>query len=494
MTEFDTFFPITDDGGNIIGFSLPTGEPVITDFRHVNKKMSVSKDKPTLDGSDKSKIAVSSLADLQKIIVRLTLDLRCAINKNSISIQPENDNYIVSKIDNYDKSENENYIKTPDKGLVRINNISFSNPISFYFDMGTIDSNFIYELMFNILHDKYENESPVLTLNQYCVKMADRFMETPNTLNKLMAAQIELEIGKFGINGDITNGIYTNKEMICDAKEFGINSEKYNSEYRSLNANYKNKRNKKVTEFKPRRQCEWDNIFFNGKSGLITSKQFRRNLEHDSNYSYSNFIDDFNAYDEFIERLFIADEKDNEKYFLNVMDFYNLEIYKRLDFIYKLAVIMEEWGVSEINKNHFLVHRFYPNILLPRIDDNKLVASTIRKYYKPLLFVKPSLIKILLEYNKSFNDPVFNPLTYMYILRSMVYELFYYNFDFQSNDYNDIANFIRQHYNPLLYHIPKKKWYITETGKINIIRVSNAQKINNALFGLSKKRLRIKKR
>lgn len=77
-----------------------------------------------------------------------------------------------------------------------------------------------------------------------------------------------------------------------------------------------------------------------------------------------------------------------------------------------------------------------------------------------------------------------------YFIRAKIYELFKYHFQFVSDDYDDISDFINKHYNILQYHEPKKIW-IQEDKKHKVDRerrVTKALEINEALFGKSDKR------
>ena len=86
---------------------------------------------------------------------------------------------------------------------------------------------------------------------QYCEKRHSDLKEMPNTLNKLMALQIELELDKVSKNGEVKKGIYDNTELIRDAEEFGCNLAKYSEAFRSQNQSFIGKRSKKASEYKP---------------------------------------------------------------------------------------------------------------------------------------------------------------------------------------------------------------------------------------------------
>ena len=59
-----------------------------------------------------------------------------------------------------------------------------------------------------------------------------------------------------------------------------------------------------------------------------------------------------------------------------------------------------------------------------------------------------------------------------------------YKFQFVSNDYADMWDFINNHYDVLSYHDPKKEWVNNEANEFanKVIRMKNAENINNAMF------------
>jgi hypothetical protein len=171
------------------------------------------------------------------------------------------------------------------------------------------------------------------------------------------------------------------------------------------------------------------------------------------------------------------------------MDYYHLEIYKRLDFIYKLAIRMETIGLTSIDRNHFLVKRFHPGVFSPSIDieNNRLKYYEKVKYYRPLLFME-----ILWMEKKQFDNNIENNDIWVEynIVRAKAYEFFQYNYEFDSNDYKDISDFIRNHYDVCSYHERTKIWNgngkkISEEQKKYI---KNILEINEALFWKSPKR------
>lgn len=292
------------------------------------------------------------------------------------------------------------------------------------------------------------------------IKAKDRF-------TKGLRAQIIKEVN-----------IKNNSALKNTAKKFGVNPDKYLERVGTVNEVFK-------TDLK-RYKHEWDYIYYNRY--MITARQYDRHFGIDRekrSYYYNHFVRDFNAYDCFAERLLPKDCDTGYEYFRKSMDFYHLERYKRLDYIYKLAVKMESIALTDINKDYFLVKRFHPCVFRPLMDNENNCPrySHNHKYYLPLLFIEEMWLKkenldsqkLFLEYN---------------ILRAKAYELFQYHFYFDSKDYDDMARYVRNHYNLSNYHTPKKAWYNEEKkSRAQTIRIQNADIINKALFWNSDERI-----
>ena len=63
------------------------------------------------------------------------------------------------------------------------------------------------------------------------------------------------------------------------------------------------------------------------------------------------------------------------------MDYYILESYKRIDFISKLISSLPQIKIDDINKDHFLVKRFHPMVLVPYVENGELCLATKHNYY-----------------------------------------------------------------------------------------------------------------
>lgn len=348
--------------------------------------------------------------------------------------------------------------------------------------IGGIELNdyFTAQLVFDILHDKYLTESPQLTLGRYCkyyVSFAwDKSLDFEsdnytretaiNTVAKMMSTELNYE-----------SEIKIHDRLINDAELFGVNLARYFWYFDRATA----LNEELFAQDKTKPKYFWDYIYYNGNSKLITYKQFRRSFRVGKHYSYDDFIEGFKTYDRFVGK-FMSDEQTSDRVkFLKSMDFYNLEIYKRLDFIYKLAVRMEKEDLYEISQNHPMIKRFHPQVDFLYIDNDKLLCDPRVKYYRPFLFVENVCPEINSHQLSAQTESL---LVIYYIIRAKTYELFRYKFRFVSDDYMDIWNFIGNQYDVLSYHNPNKEWInAAESRKRDQVkRIKNAITINDALF------------
>jgi hypothetical protein len=104
--------------------------------------------------------------------------------------------------------------------------------------------------------------------------------------------------------------------------------------------------------------------------------------------------------------------------------------------------------------------------------NNCLNYGEKNKYYRPLLFIEQMWQEKNLLDDDSQNIEVSEAF---YLIRAKAYEFFNYYYEYDSNDYEDISNFIRRHYNIQSYHEKDKEWE-------NNIRIEIVEKINDVLF------------
>lgn len=224
----------------------------------------------------------------------------------------------------------------------------------------------------------------------------------------------------------------------------------------------------------------------------LTYRQYRRQVTKDSrNYSYQDFMEELSEYNNFIKKLLPMDNESPEKYFIKSMEYYALESYKRIDFIFKIMSIMHKMGIKENGKEHFLLKRYCPLVLVPYERDNEIQFSYKYKYYRPLFFIE-DLIHQKMQ-NNNFSHIICADLLsrYQYV-RAKAYEIFNYQYKYDSSDYKEIKDFIHQLYNMKTYHSSNEIWDVVGEKtwkdmdqdmkqKLKLL-AQNFFKINEALF------------
>ncbi|MFP3153593.1 hypothetical protein LQZ18_04040 [Lachnospiraceae bacterium ZAX-1] len=459
---------IKDENGNFFDLVLINGEPIISDYSQLEKNLIVSKEHIITVGGEKEKIEIKSISDLQKALAHLIISVHTSICNTKIHIRSESDNSLIN---------------------------TASMEMRFEFpSFPPIDDNLVFQLVFDILYDKYLIELPRITLNKYCNKYinyewdtskdlsGDNLAKAKNAAHKMMVEQIKR-----------TANIYNNDSQRADLTKLGVNPDQYLEDLDSRNTVDKSKPVYYQSEQRKSKH-DWDYIYYNADHRLITYRQYKRKFERDSNYLYNDFIRNFCNYDSFVQTFIPKDNYTDYDYFYKSMGFYDLEIYKRLDFIYKLAVRMESKNFPSIDKEFFSVKRFHPIVACPCIYNNSLCVYTKNKYYKPLLLIEDlwqqRLENIIYEDSNKISLNFFDYYYPLYLIRAKTYELFNYHYKFISNDYDDISTFIHKHYDILSYHEPKKKWFEIEGTTTHYFktRIKNAETINNALFWKSDKR------
>lgn len=237
---------------------------------------------------------------------------------------------------------------------------------------------------------------------------------------------------------------------------------------------------------------------------MITSRQYRRQLTRDSrNYPFEEIFQDLEVYHDFATKLLPVDNESHEKFFRMSMDYYILESYKRVDFIFKLIDALSFNEIAAINRSHFLVKRFVPRVLVPFMQNGELHFGWKWKYYRPLLIIEDDLLEEAAE----INELSYNKLNYMYYetllrkyqyVRAKAYELFKYHCVFSSNDYVEIKKFLHDCYNMRAYHQSNAFWNLIQGVEWNDMdeetksqvkeQIQNFLSINDAFFWKSSDR------
>lgn len=183
----------------------------------------------------------------------------------------------------------------------------------------------IDQLVFDILFDKYLNESELMTRNSYSTYMG----------NKLYSDISQRKAASHAINECLTRGMKTNHERMSrtgpqeQIKMLGADPNKY---AKFCTPHMRENSHSKKPKF------VWEQLYFN--SGLdLTGRQYRRQLTKENrDYPYERIVHDLNSYNDFVAKLLPAENESYENYFRMSMDYYVLESYKRVDFMFKLIV------------------------------------------------------------------------------------------------------------------------------------------------------------
>jgi len=453
----ETLQHITADG-EILGFFdffLSSGHPMIVSYKKIDKEIVPDKKEGKYVFSHiKKKKELYSIKELKKWIDEL-LNVETGI---------------MNRHGKYDAG-------------IDLNNTIFANAkiIAPPFRIDISDEErelLINQLIFDVLCDKYCKENPLMTLRQYSIYQSQyswsgeqedenfRIEATRKCLSNALRKQTA-----------VYNSPWSRDEIV----ELGVNPDVYFEYFNQLSTSFSSGKRPKIQK-KPK--IKWDYIFYNANGKMITSKQFDRSFSKNGNYTHKALVKLFDEYDGYIDEVFMQPTINSKDYFLKSLDFYFLEIYKRIDFIYKLAVRLENSNLPVIDKKHVLVRRFHPKVCDVIEHDGlfEFVYNNRTAYYGPMLLLEDHW-----QQNESYNDPMHeDKWQKYYFIRAKVYELFQYHCQFISNDYDDISDFINKHYNILQYHEPKKIW-IQEDKKLKADRekrIIKALEINEALFGI----------
>lgn len=342
----------------------------------------------------------------------------------------------------------------------------------------------IEQLIFDILFDKYRHDSEKMT--QYGYSSSDYLKDIlkPDTVRDFFADKIRNSI-KRGMK-NYSEMIKNSPQLQEELTELGIEPDIY-EKYFSPKTNDNSKKKK------PR--YAWNYIYCN--QYMITSRQYRRQIKEDGNYSCETFVDELKAYNTFVKRMLPVENESPKKYFEKSMDYYFLESYKRIDFIFKLMDIIPKTKASKTGYT-FLVKRFHPQVLVPYEKNNELQYTGKCNYYRPLFMIEDEIHKHIQD-NIEFDQSLYGTrLINHQLVRAKVYELFRYHAEYISSDYKDIKDFISQHYNMLSYHQSNKIWnklpaqpwkeLDKETQAYFRIFKKNFTSINESLFWESTKR------
>lgn len=443
--------------GNFFDFFPQSGHPMIISYKKIEKEILNSKEAGKfIFTNTKKKKTLCSIKELEKGFDELLNAEEGIINRHGTykaSIDFDNRNLANDKI-----AEPPFQIDIPDEDRELL----------------------INQLIFDILYDKYCKESPLMTLRQYSSYQSRYSWSGEQTDEKLRTEAIRKCLSNALKK---QTAVYNSLDLRDEIMELGVNPDVFFQYFNQLSASFSSGKRQAIQK---RPKVIWDHIFYNANGKLITSKQFDRSFSKNGNYSHEALAILFGTYDRYIDEVFMQPAVNSQDYFFKSFDFYSLEIYKRIDFIYKLAVRFGDINAPVITSQHILVKRFHPYVCDVISNNGSLEFGTRIGYYKPML-----MLEELWQQKEAYNEPMHeDKWQKYYFIRAKIYELFKYHFHFISDDYDDISDFINKHYNILQYHEPKKIW-IQEDKKLKADRdgrIIKALEINEALFGKSDKR------
>lgn len=437
-----------------------SGETLFTDYHLMKKEIRLimgedGYNSGKIEGEKKRK-KISTIIELQNVLKDYLNKVKIILENNTLKIAGP-----ITELEGVD-------VLTP----------VLSN-VSYYFDCSKLNMDLLVEqLVLDILFDKYLKEAEKMTLHTYANKMnmmMNGNINSENTIYKKMRDSMEYDYN-----------LMKYSELREELIELGIDLEKYDKRYRTENNSIK--KNPKYI---------WDYLFYNRY--MITYRQLRRQPMRDSNTSYETLISDLRNYNNFVKKLLPIENESPHKYFEKSMEYYYLESYKRIDFMLKLAETMPRMGITEIDREHFLVKRFHPRVLVPVEKDSKLyLICSKNNYYRPLFQVEDTIHKQMQSEDSSDHIVYAGQLLKYNIVRAKTYEIFMYHNEYVSSDYKDIKNFIQKCYNMRSYHESSEVWKIIEgsnwkkmdaaTKKQMKSIIHNFDQINGALFWKSPNR------
>lgn len=409
--------------GHFFDFISKSSLPIFTDYQCLDREIIlINYGNGIKLGEKKRRTKISNIEELTRNVKNLILDVVKIYSENNMGFSIT-------------------HIGEEKQSLCRL-------PIySYYIDHNKLRIDLlVQQVIFDLLFDKYLSEAKKITCSLYSKQISE--MLYVDRIQRISASESIVKRLKRAMEGyhlKAKNSSKLKKNLI----ELGVDPDKFEQYYSPKLKENLNKKKPKIV---------WDFLFYN--QNMITYRQYRRELKKDGNYPYEQFIMDLNDYNNFVMKLLPKDNESPMKYFNMSMEYYFLEAYKRIDFMGMLITSMPKLGISEIDREHFLVKRFHPKVLLPYEKNNELYFTEKCKYYRPLFLLEEAFKKEQEESNSLNHSNYAIKLLNHQIVRAKAYELFKYHYEYISSDYSDIKSFILQSYNMLSYHNANELWPI----------------------------------
>ena len=462
---------------------------LITDYQRLDREIISGTNGGICLGGSLTRKEINSIAELRAAfeeIISAVIQILNQVNELSGLNQ-------LDTLDELDEPNNLDEIITATKIPVFITdgNDGWFSPTRFTFpafDLNNSEKKLLVEqLVFDILFDKYLDESEQMTRSGYATIMAKKLYTDLNQINDCARS----------INENLTRGMKLHYNMMKHSslrkqlEMLWIDPDKYGEYYNpKMRENSKRKKPKFI----------WDYFYYNFGRNLkspasdnddhpnskrgrdtITSKQYKRQFTKESrNYPYQEIIEDLKSYNALVSKLLPTENAHYKKYFHMSMDYYVLESYKRIDFMLKLISFLSPAKINEIDKEHFLVKRFHPLVLVPYVANGELCYGAKYNYYRPLFIVEDELLKEI-QKDDAPDSKYGIKLQRYHIIRAKAYELFKYHGKFNLTSYEDIEVFLQQSYNMRQYHESTEIWKTITDGEWDKMDKRTKQRITKQL-------------
>lgn len=444
MYNYFNELDIKSYNGHFFDFISKCSLPIFTDYQLLDREIIlINYDNGIKLGEKKRRTKISNIEELTWSVKNLILDVVRIYSENNMGFSIT-----------HNSAEKQSLCRLP--------------IYSYHIDYNELKIDLlVQQVIFDLLFDKYLFKSEKITRSLYSKQISE--MLYTDKIQRISASESIVKRLKRAMESyylKTKNSSKLKKDLIA----LGVDPDKFEQYYIPKLKDNLNKKKPKLV---------WDFLFYN--QNMITYRQYRRELKKDGNYSYEQFVMDLNEYNNFVMKLLPKDNESPIKYFNMSMEYYFLEAYKRIDFMGMLITAMLKMGISEIDREHFLVKRFHPEVFLPYEKNNELYFAKKCKYYRPLFLIEEAFKKELEESNTLDYSNYAIQLFNHQIVRAKTYELFKYHYEYISSDYSDIKNFILQFYNMLSYHNANELWILIKGKSWNDFDSTTKQFLKNFL-------------
>lgn len=428
----------------------------ITDYSLMDEEIMVDKANELQIGSKKEKYVLSKQEQLMRaanLFIEVALG---SLNHRKNSMRLYKFEY---KVDDflYDNKPIDLWLKEEGEGY---------KVAHFNFEITKEEKQLLAEqLVFDMLYDFYLNNAPQMTVDKYI-----RQFEKKHNATSIVP-----------IRGTLQNGMKQYSEKMLEPKYkdqlklLGIDAEIYSRYYL-----YNDKRGVEKPKY------VWDRLFYN--KYMITAKQYRRQLTKKSrNNPYWELYQHMSDYHNFVVELLPEVTDYGDVYLNKIMDYYELESYKRIDFMCKIVIKLPDLKAEDVE---FIIRRFHPEVMIVSNDNGNIRFGTKNNYYRPMLIIEDLLLNELSEGEEK--NIVGQKLIKYQVIRAKAFEIMKYHTKIEEINYRDVEAFLRKSFDMCAYHQLNKAWSIidgceynkkNEEEKVQIIKIIKQMiDLNKVLF------------